>query len=95
MVRDGGGRFPVLPLLEPVRDGVSGVDGGQRQQAARAEPRRELCDPLASNGVTVVKKTSGRWRFITAGSSFTCGELYDKVPKLIAKDLRIKCITAT
>jgi len=53
------------------------------------------CDPLASNGVTVVKKTTGRWRFITAGSSFTCGELYDKVPKLIAKDLRIKCITAT
>jgi hypothetical protein len=53
------------------------------------------CDPLASNGVTVVKKTEGRWRFITAGSSFTCGELYDQVPKPIAKDLGIKCSTAT
>ena len=49
------------------------------------------CDPLASNGVTVVKKTSGRWRFITAGSSFTCGELYKQVPQAIAKDLRIRC----
>jgi hypothetical protein len=53
------------------------------------------CDPLASNGVTVVKKTEGRWRFITAGSSFICGELYDMVPKPVAKDLRIKCTTAT
>jgi hypothetical protein len=49
------------------------------------------CDPLASNGVTVVKKTRGNWRFITAGSSFTCGELYAKVPKPIVKDLKISC----
>jgi len=53
------------------------------------------CDPLASNGVTVAKKTNGRWRFITAGSSFTCSELYQQVPKPIAKDLRIKCVKAT
>jgi hypothetical protein len=52
------------------------------------------CVPLASNGVTIVKKTKGRWRLITAGSSFTCSELYDKVPIPIAKDLRIKCTTA-
>jgi hypothetical protein len=49
------------------------------------------CDPLASNGVTVVKKTKGSWRLITAGSSFTCGELYAKVPKAVAKDLKISC----
>jgi hypothetical protein len=52
-----------------------------------------VCDPLASNGVTVVKKTSGRWRFVTAGSSFICSELYQQVPKAIAKDLRINCET--
>lgn len=51
------------------------------------------CDPLASNGVTVVKKHNGRWRLITAGSSFTCSELYQRVPQPIAKDLRIKCVT--
>jgi hypothetical protein len=49
------------------------------------------CDPLASNGVTVVKKSSGRWRFITAGSSFTCAELYAKVPQAVARDLKISC----
>src|SRR4051812_14961851 len=52
------------------------------------------CDPLASNGVTIAKKTNGRWRFITAGSSFSCSDLYDKVPKPVAKDLRIKCVAA-
>ena len=49
------------------------------------------CMPLASNGVTVTKKSHGRWRFVTAGSSFTCGELYKKVPKAVAKDLGISC----
>jgi hypothetical protein len=49
------------------------------------------CDPLASNGVTVVKKANGRWRLITAGSSFTCSELYEKVPRPVVKDLRIRC----
>jgi hypothetical protein len=50
------------------------------------------CDPLASNGVIIVKKSNGRWRFVTAGSSFDCGELYAKVPRAIAQDLGIKCI---
>jgi hypothetical protein len=52
------------------------------------------CDPLASNGVTVVKKSKGSWRFITAGSSFTCGELYAQVPKNVAEDLKIDCTSA-
>ena len=49
------------------------------------------CMPLASNGVTVVKKAHGRWRFVTAGSSFTCTELYAKVPQAVARDLKISC----
>jgi hypothetical protein len=49
------------------------------------------CEPLASNGVTVVKKSHGAWRFVTAGSSFTCTELYAKVPQAVAKDLKISC----
>jgi hypothetical protein len=52
------------------------------------------CEPLASNGVTVTKKTHGRWRSVTAGSSFSCSELYQLVPQEIAKDLRIHCFTA-
>jgi hypothetical protein len=49
------------------------------------------CMPLASNGVTVTKKSHGRWRFVTAGSSFTCGELYKQVPQAVAQDLKISC----
>jgi hypothetical protein len=49
------------------------------------------CMPLASNGVTVEKKSHGTWRFVTAGSSFTCAELYAKVPQAVAKDLKISC----
>jgi hypothetical protein len=49
------------------------------------------CQPLASDGVTIVHKSKGRWRFVTAGSSFQCSELYVQVPQLVIKDLRIKC----
>lgn len=56
-------------------------------------PKDDSCDAFTSNGVSVVKKSSGRWRFITAGSSFECGELYKLVPKAIAKDLGIDCFT--
>jgi hypothetical protein len=49
------------------------------------------CEPLASNGVTVVRKSSGRWHFVTAGSSFGCSDLYAQVPEPVAKDLGIKC----
>jgi hypothetical protein len=52
------------------------------------------CEPLASDGVVVTKKTHGRWRFVTAGSSFSCSELYELVPQEIAKDLGIKCFVA-
>jgi hypothetical protein len=49
------------------------------------------CMPLASNGVTVEKKSHGRWRFVTAGSSFDCSSLYAQVPKSVAADLGITC----
>jgi hypothetical protein len=49
------------------------------------------CMSLASNGVTVEKKSHGRWRFVTAGSSFDCPGLYAKVPQAVAGDLKISC----
>jgi hypothetical protein len=49
------------------------------------------CEPLASDGVTVEKKSHGRWRFVTAGSSFDCTGLYAKVPQNVARDLHISC----
>ena len=52
------------------------------------------CESHASDGVTIAKKTGGRWRVVTAGSSFSCSELYQEVPEAIAKDLGIKCFVA-
>jgi hypothetical protein len=49
------------------------------------------CQPLASNGVTIVHKSGGRWSFVTAGSSFQCSEIYAQVPPLVVKDLGIRC----
>ena len=51
----------------------------------------EACEPFASDGVTVAKKRSGRWRFVTAGSSFECVDLYKEVPVSVAQDLSIDC----
>jgi hypothetical protein len=55
------------------------------------KPGLSECEPLASDGVTVVKKRSGKWRSVIAGSSFDCPSLYRKVPVVIAKDLGIAC----
>lgn len=33
----------------------------------------------------------GHWRFVTAGSDFTCAELYAEVPKAVARDLGVDC----
>jgi hypothetical protein len=50
------------------------------------------CMPFAADGVAVSRKTHGRWRFITAGSSFDCGPLYQQVPIAVVQDLGITCI---
>jgi hypothetical protein len=54
------------------------------------------CQPFASDGVTVLKKRKrgdrpARWRFVTAGSSFRCADLYRDVPRRVAADLGIDC----
>ena len=54
------------------------------------------CQRFAADGVVVLKKRKrgdrpARWRFVTAGSSFGCAELYRDVPAAVAKDLGIDC----
>jgi len=55
-------------------------------------PRAEKCEPFASDGVSVLKFKNGRWRFVTAGSSFTCAELYRDVPRKVVRDFELDCI---
>ena len=55
-------------------------------------PGPKKCEGYASNGVSVLKvNRNGHWRFVTAGSDFTCSELYRDVPKPIVRDLEIAC----
>ena len=49
----------------------------------------EPCDQVAADGIAIVRKRNGRWRFVTAGSSFECP--VPDVPRRVAKDLRIPC----
>lgn len=55
------------------------------------KPGPSECEPLASDGVTVARKKSGRWRFVTAGSDFDCPALYRDVPQNVVRDLGITC----
>jgi hypothetical protein len=70
---------------------VSTVTKKPKWGSVSFRPGPSQCDQFASNGVNVVRKVVGHWRFITAGSSFDCPGLYAKVPQPVAKDLKISC----
>lgn len=58
-------------------------------------PARKMppgCAKYAANGITIFHYRAGRWRFVTAGSSFVnssgkCG--VPRVPKAVIKDFRL------
>lgn len=47
------------------------------------------CRKFQADGVAVYKKNGARWKFVTAGSSFSCP--VPKVPRAVARDLGITC----
>jgi hypothetical protein len=49
------------------------------------------CAQQAANGVSVVHRTHGRWRFVTAGSAFSC-PIPGHIPKRVQADLRLHCV---
>jgi len=70
---------------------VSTVTKKPKWGSVSYRPGPKDCKQFASNGVTVVRKSVGNWRFITAGSSFDCSSLYAKVPKKVVADLGVTC----
>jgi hypothetical protein len=52
---------------------------------------KDKCMPYARDGVAIERYKNGHWKFITAGSSYTCRGLYRDVPRDVAKDLGIDC----
>jgi hypothetical protein len=53
----------------------------------------DKCMPYARDGVAVERYKNGHWKFVTAGSSFTCRQLYRQVPRKVVNDLGIDCYT--
>ena len=49
------------------------------------------CERQDANGVAVIHRTRGRWRFVTAGSAFSC-PIPGHIPKPVQRDLRLSCI---
>jgi hypothetical protein len=42
--------------------------------------------------VVVLKHKGNHWKFVTAGSSFNCPDLYSQVPRKVVEDLGIDCV---
>ena len=49
------------------------------------------CERQDGNGVAVMHRTQGRWRFVTAGSAFTC-PIPGHIPQRVQRDLKLGCI---
>jgi hypothetical protein len=49
------------------------------------------CERQDANGISVVHRNHGRWRFVTAGSEFSC-PIPGHIPPRVQRDLKLSCI---
>lgn len=49
------------------------------------------CLSQAANGVIIMHRTAGRWRFVVAGSAISC-PLPGHIPPRVQRDLRLVCV---
>ncbi len=49
------------------------------------------CEKQDANGVAIVHRRHGRWRFVTAGSSFSC-PIPGHSPRRVQRDLKLTCV---
>jgi hypothetical protein len=61
----------------------------QRWSRTSIRNEKASCADHAADGVAVFRRRNGKWRFVTAGSSFDCP--VPDVPRKIARDLEIPC----
>lgn len=50
------------------------------------------CEQQDGNGVAVVHRSHGAWRFVTAGSDFSC-PIPGHIPQRVQRDLKVGCHT--
>jgi hypothetical protein len=48
------------------------------------------CESQDANGVSVIHRERGRWRFVTAGSAFSC-PIPGHIPSRVQRDLKLFC----
>lgn len=49
------------------------------------------CAKQDANGISIVHRTNDHWRFVTAGSSFSC-PIPGHIPPRVQKDLKLSCM---
>jgi hypothetical protein len=70
-----------------LRTRISTVD--ERWSRTTIRNGKASCQKHGADGVAVFKRRGGKWRFVTAGSSFDCP--VPDVPRRVANDLEIPC----
>jgi hypothetical protein len=50
------------------------------------------CDSQDANGISVIHREHGRWKFVTAGSAFSC-PIPGHIPRRVQRDLKLSCIS--
>lgn len=69
---------------------VTTKDGGNWAEVGFNGLHNRSCGPWGLNGVVILRRTHGRWNYVTAGSALIpCGRL--GIPVAVRQDLHVPC----
>jgi hypothetical protein len=69
---------------------VTTKDGGNWAEVGFNGPQYRSCGRWGFNGVVILRRTRGRWHYVTAGSAMLpCGRL--GIPVAVRQDLHVPC----
>jgi hypothetical protein len=69
---------------------VTTKDGGNWAEVGFNGPQYRSCERWGFNGVVILRRTRGRWHYVTAGSALLpCGRL--GIPVAVRQDLHLPC----
>ena len=69
---------------------VTTKDGGNWAEVGFNGPQYRSCERWGFNGVVILRRTRGRWHYVTAGSAMLpCGRL--GIPVAVRQDLHLPC----
>jgi hypothetical protein len=84
---------PQLPSGIPERclaAEVTTKDGGNWATVGFNGPQYRSCERWGFNGVVILRRTRGRWHYVTSGSALIpCGQL--GIPVAVRQDLHVPC----